>query len=77
MTVTATVQRLFNGAFANDVRDPRSAAYKAGVLYILRRRVGGEDSETCPFDLGTAEADAWFAGSSEGHSIARDYEGGQ
>lgn len=67
MTRPTTARALFDEAFSRD-RSPRSAAYRAGVLYALRARLEGlrEDS---PYQLGTAEADAFFAGCNEGHDI--------
>jgi truncated hemoglobin YjbI len=59
-------QALFDSAFQPG-RDPRSAAYKAGVLAGLRYHsgVGPKPQHAFPYELGTAEADAWFAGLNE------------
>jgi hypothetical protein len=53
-------------------RTPRSPEYKAGALALLRFKCGqAERCEACPHPPGTAAADAWFSGLSEGHSIFR------
>lgn len=64
-------QELFDAAFAGP-RDPRSEAYRVGVLETLRYRTGELTRNKCqrPYELGTAEADAWFSGTQEGHAIA-------
>lgn len=50
-------------------RDPRSAAYKAGVLAALRFRL--ERARICPpYEPGSAERDAFQAGCDEGHKVA-------
>lgn len=51
------------------VGNPRSPEYKAGALYILRRKAGEIPQADCPYRIGTAQADAWFAGSWEGHDL--------
>lgn len=51
-------------------RTPRSAAYKAGALAALEHRLEGRRLE-CTYEVGTAEADAWFAGVDEGAALAR------
>lgn len=68
-----TVDGLMAAAF-NRPRDPRSDAYKQGVraaliLYVERVTL------PLPFNAGTAEADAFFAGEEEGRLIiARTWE---
>ena len=63
-----TAQQLFDDAF--DVpREPRSAEYKAGVLYILERRCGEIEKSLCPYPMGSAQSDAWYSGTDEGHRI--------
>lgn len=68
-----SVVQLFTKAFHSQ-RDPRSDEYKAGCLAALRYRAGEADSMTCPYPAGTARADAWYAGTDEGHAIWRDVE---
>ena len=65
---------IFEAAFSVP-RDARSEAYKAGVLDVLRHRLGEVSgcAQKCEFTLGTAEADAYFAGCDEGHRRASDY----
>jgi hypothetical protein len=65
---------LFDEAFSRS-RDPRSDAYKAGVLYVLRTRVdGAPPTSRGPYPPGSAEADAYSCGCSEGHRIADQVE---
>lgn len=47
-------------------RDPRSAEYQAGCLYILRRKLDGIGKQDCPYCMPSAQADAWLAGCQEG-----------
>jgi hypothetical protein len=61
--------QLFNKAF-HSTRDPRSGAYKAGVLDTLNSKESGSELKH-PFAPGTAESDAWIAGNQEGHNIWR------
>ena len=68
----ATARELFDAAFET-YRDLRSAAYREGALAALRYRLGEAEHLRQPHQLGTAEADAWFAGSDEGNCIARQY----
>jgi hypothetical protein len=65
----ATARELFNEAFSVS-RDPRSDAYKAGVIAVLRLHVEGVRVRQ-PYRLGTAEADAFSSGCGEGHLIFR------
>ncbi len=62
-------KRLFDEAF-NRPRDPRSEEYKAGAMASLKYRCG-EGGILCPYGIGTAQADAYFAGVKEGHEIWR------
>jgi hypothetical protein len=65
-----TAKQLYDKAF-HSTRDPRSEAYKAGVLDTLTFKESGQELNH-PYDPGTAEADAWFAGNQEAHSLWRD-----
>lgn len=62
-----TVQALFDKAF-DAGRPPRSDAYKAGVRaklsLVIDKRV-----LPCPYAQGTAEMDAFFAGTEEARQI--------
>lgn len=50
-------------------RDPRSAAYHAGVRGMLLFKLCHQPLKQ-PYTVGTAEADAWWAGNEEGrHAI--------
>jgi hypothetical protein len=70
MTKT-TVEELMAEAFAPG-RDPRSQEYKTGVRAILAWRINGVPLEMPPpFALGSAQADAYFAGQDEGKAIWR------
>ena len=63
---------IFNKAFKKP-RDPRSPEYQNGALCALRYRLGEIGKIHCPHPIGTAQADAWFAGVDEGHAIARHH----
>jgi hypothetical protein len=63
------VDQLFDAAF-NNARDPRSAEYKAGVRAVLNYRVAGTRIRSA-HPMGTAQADAFYAGVDEGHRIWR------
>ena len=62
-----TVDGLMAAAF-DQPREPRSSAYCCGVRTILAHRIDGA-SLALPFEIGTAEADAFFAGEDEGRLI--------
>lgn len=57
-------------ADAKQVGDRRSAEYWRGVLDVLRYRVHGERIE-CPYQEGTVQFDAYFAGNDRGHALMR------
>ncbi|WP_374351639.1 hypothetical protein [Chitinimonas sp.] len=64
-----TVEQLMQEAFDRP-RDPRSVAYKAGVRRALAFRLDGR--LVCdPYPPGSAESDAFHAGTQEGHAIFR------
>ncbi len=68
-----TAKELFEAAFSNE-RDPRSAEYKAGVLAALKFYLGEAATVgPCPYPLGSAQQDAWLAGTNEGHDRGRPY----
>jgi len=79
MTREEEAGKIVAEAFARP-RDPRSEAYKAGVLAAVVYRLGridgaiepGARGEPCPYTPGTAEADAFLAGCDEGHRLARE-----
>lgn len=52
--------------FGDGIRTPRSAAYKAGVLALLKYRMREAENCPCPYAAGTADCDAFFAGMEEG-----------
>ncbi len=66
-------EELFQAAFSTP-RTPRSDEYKGGVRAALRYHAHGEKIQ-CPHTPGTAQADAWFSGIGEGHSLWRESEG--
>ncbi|MFY9327829.1 MAG: hypothetical protein WAO76_07400 [Georgfuchsia sp.] len=51
----------------------RSEAYQRGVLHILQAEVDGTARTRLPYAVGTAEADAYWAGGDEGHHLARKH----
>ncbi|HFT8585419.1 TPA: hypothetical protein ACGSTF_004722 [Pseudomonas aeruginosa] len=66
----SNAQALFKTLF-DGPRDPRSAEYQAGCLYILRRKLDGIEKQDCPYRMPSAQADAWLAGCQEGLSQYR------
>lgn len=54
-------------------RTPRSKAYMEGVQWALDFRIRSL-RPACPYAVGTAEADAFFAGRDEGYGIWRNYQ---
>ena len=66
--MTAAIS-VFAAAF-NVARDPRSPAYKAGVLACLQRRLDRAPLTPPPFAEGTAHLDAWLSGWCEGMELA-------
>lgn len=63
---------LYQEAFSGP-RAPRSPEYMAGVLAALKFRLGEAEGMPLPYPIGTAQVDAWLAGTDEGHLIARDH----
>ncbi|MBK9442567.1 MAG: hypothetical protein IPN53_15220 [Comamonadaceae bacterium] len=63
------VRRLMAAAF-DGAREPRSPAYQAGVRAALAHKLCGTP-KTLPFDMGTAQADAWLAGCDEAYAILK------
>ncbi len=64
-----SVDHLFQLAFQCG-RSPRSPEYKAGARMALEHRIERRDIEQ-PYSVGTAAADAYFAGIEEGKAIWR------
>ena len=62
-----TVDGLMAAAFDRP-REPRSSAYCCGVRTLLAHRIEGV-SLAFPFEIGTPEADAFFAGEDEARLI--------
>ncbi len=56
----AEVEKLIARRF--EASDARSQAYKDGFAATLRRKLLGAPRPTNPYDAGTAESDAWWAG---------------
>ncbi|MBB3118373.1 hypothetical protein [Pseudoduganella violacea] len=69
LATAMTAYELFSAAFSVP-RDPRSPAYKQGVLAALKFRIEGRRILK-PYEAGTAEDDAYYAGIAEGHAIWR------
>lgn len=67
-------REIFDAAFSKP-RDPRSDEYRHGVLDVMKYRLGeaNEAFGKKQYVLGTAQADAYFAGCDEGHRIAREH----
>ena len=66
--MTTKAKLIFDDAFSKH-RDPRSREYKAGVFDMLRRKFGEIPQCICPYDMGTAQADAWLSGTEEGRHL--------
>lgn len=64
-----TARQVFDAAF-HAGREPRSEAYKAGVLHCLRVRLEGAAHCPCLYPAGSAERDAYYAGVEEGRALA-------
>jgi hypothetical protein len=60
---------IFTRAFARS-RTSRSEEYKRGVLHGLRMQVDGAEPVACPYNTGTAQADAYYAGREEARVLA-------
>lgn len=72
----STAQEVFDDAFSSiQHRDPRSPEYKDGVLAALRFRFKETDGLKCPYEVGTAAADAFYSGTDEGLFLARSLLG--
>lgn len=71
MDALTLIEKLMSASF-DKPRDPRSDAYKRGVRELLKHRAAGM-KYSCPYKLGTAEADAFFSGSDEGNHIWRQH----
>lgn len=69
MTNKLTAQAVFDRAFEPG-REPRSDAYKQGVLACLRVRIDGGELVKNPYPAGTAESDAYYAGVAEGRALS-------
>lgn len=68
---TADIEMIMDSVF-HPIREARSSEYVAGCEAALRRRLMGATPQ-CPFDSGTCQADAWYAGVREGHVHATDF----
>lgn len=64
-----TVEQLMDAAFSPG-RDPRSEEYMRGCIAALQYRIHGATIRH-PYQMGTTQADAYFAGIDEGHAIWR------
>ena len=62
-------QSVFDAAMSPG-REPRSAAYRAGLLHCLRVRIDRVHWVRCPYAPGSAEFDAYYAGVDEGRALA-------
>jgi len=60
-----TPEQIVDSALA--VGNRRSSEYRRGMLDVLRFRLEGLRIE-CPYQEGTAQLDAYFAGNARGHA---------
>ena len=65
---------IYESHFNNFTGTPRSREYLEGVKAALSFRCGESESLINPYKLGTASADAWFAGLDCGKNIFRLYK---
>lgn len=56
-------------------RPARSAAYRAGVRDVLLKRLDGVQDIPFPYQVGSAEADAYLSGTDEGMRRAKEMTG--
>lgn len=68
LSVEAIMAQLFH---PSRYRTPRSDEYKAGIRAVLEYRIHGVCMTPPPWQVGTAQADAYFAGTDEGHRVWR------
>ena len=66
----AEIERLMTTAFFLG-RYARSEEYRLGVRAILAYKLAGEPLPPLPYQLGSCEADAYFAGQDEGRGILK------
>ena len=71
MTTNATTAAGLFTAIFHLHREPRSEAYHQDRMAALRYRLGEAEHVECPYEAGTAERDAFFAGVQEGHAMGR------
>lgn len=72
-TTQLTAQAIFDEAFPV-WRPKRSDAYRKGVFLHLRYRMLETVQYTCPYEPGSAEADAFWSGVSEGWNLLAKYK---
>lgn len=68
-TPLGMVEKIMLDRFAKGSGTPRSEAYKLGALFILDARIVGSHPGRMPYAIGSAEADAYFAGQVEGLAL--------
>lgn len=68
-----TAQAIFDEAFPA-FRPKRSAEYRAGVLRQLRYRMMETNDGACPYEAGSVQADAYWAGVSEGWNLLEKHK---
>lgn len=66
--------KVFELAFP-PTRMPRSRAYKAGVLDTLMKQLDSVPDLPMPYQMGSAECDAYLSGVAEGGKLAADLMG--
>ena len=67
----STIDKLMQQTFGR-ARDPRSDEYKAGCRALLECKAFKKQIK-CPYPMGTAQADAFYAGTDEGHGVWRNF----
>jgi hypothetical protein len=62
------IEKIVDAALAHG--DRRSPEYRRGVLDVIKYRMHGVRIRA-PYQLGTSQADAYFAGNDRGHALWR------
>lgn len=71
---SSKAQRVFDLAFWPG-RPARSNAYRSGVFDTLLKRLDGVNDLPFPYQMGSAEADAYLAGIEEGLQLVQKVTG--
>ena len=70
---TELIEQLMQARFCSGSGTRRSAAYQYGTRSIFESRLNRVRLGNVPYIIGTAEADAYFAGQQDGHALVAAY----